>query len=89
MYQLGSIAEAILNYLWNHPNAQDTRAGITEWWLPKEPFELQTAKVKEALRELVDRGLVLQIRGGDSQIRYRINRRRFKEIEAMLKRTTS
>ena len=30
------VAKAILAYLLEHPDAQDTLAGIAEWWLPEE-----------------------------------------------------
>ena len=87
MYELSSIAEAILNYLWNHPNAQDTHAGIADWWLSEQQIRTRHAQVKEALAELVAHGLVVERKGGDSQVRYRINKQRLKEIETILKRS--
>jgi hypothetical protein len=89
MYELGRIDAAILNYLRNHPNAQDTLEGITEWWLPNEQIQTQTTLVKEALCELVDQGLIIELTGRDSQVRYRLNERRLKEIEVTFKRHSS
>jgi hypothetical protein len=77
-------AQAILTYLAENPDAQDTLAGIAEWWLLERQIKTQTAAVKEALAELVSGELVLERKGKDSQAHYRINRRRLKEIKGML-----
>jgi hypothetical protein len=79
------VARAILDYLRKHPDAQDTVDGITEWWLPEEKIKSGAAIVREALNGLVEEGLVLERKGKDSQIHYRINRRKAKEIAALLK----
>lgn len=79
------VARAILDYLRKHPDAQDTVDGITEWWLPEEKIKSRAAIVREALNGLVGEGLVLERKGKDSQIHYRINRRKSKEIAALLK----
>ena len=46
------VARAILQYLHNNPDAQDTLAGIAEWWLPKR-ITTQATTVKEALALLI------------------------------------
>jgi hypothetical protein len=88
MYEVRSslIARAILDYLRKHPDAQDTVAGITEWWLPEEKIKTRAITVKEALDELVGKGLVLARKGKDSQIHYRINRRKAREIASFINR---
>ena len=48
-------------------------------------IKCQTAKVKEALAELIAEGLVLEHKGKDLRILYRINRRKLGEIQALLK----
>lgn len=68
------IARAILTYLRKFPEAQDTIGGVAEWWLPDQGIRSRPTIVKETLDELVARGFILQIKGKDSQIRYRINR---------------
>lgn len=78
------MARAILEYLHKNPNAQDTLSGITEWWLPKEEIRTQTATVKNALTLLLADGLILEVRGKDSQIHYRINDQKWAQIEGML-----
>ena len=87
MYELrrSHVAWAILDYLWKHPEAQDTLSGISQWWLPEEKVTSRTATIKEALTDLVGKGLVLERRGRDSQIHYRINRRKLHEVRAFLK----
>jgi len=40
--------------------------------------------VKEALAELANKGLVLEVSGADSQIHYRVNRHKLSEIRSML-----
>jgi len=77
------LARAILQYLHKNPDAQDTLAGITEWWLPKQ-MTVQTATVKDALTLLIARKLILEVKGKDAQSHYRLNDQKWDEIEAML-----
>jgi hypothetical protein len=69
------VAEAILDYLRKHPEAQDTLAGIAEWWLPTQGIRNGAANVKEALDELVAEGLLSEHQGKDAQVSYRITHR--------------
>ena len=75
----------ILGYLAEHPEAQDTVEGIVEWWLLEQQIKRETANVKKALAELLSKGLILERRGKDSRTHYRIDRRKYKEIRALLK----
>ena len=80
------IAQAILEYLLEHPDAQDTLGGIAEWWLPEEKTKARLAIVKAALHQLAVEGLVLERRGKDSQTHYRINGQRLQEIGKLVRR---
>ena len=83
------IGNEILAYLVEHPEAQDTLEGILEWWLLERQIKFHTARVKEALSELVSKGLILEYKGLDSQTRYRINRVKYKEIRNLFKNKNS
>jgi DNA-binding PadR family transcriptional regulator len=78
------IAHEILAYLSKNPDAQDTIDGIVEWWLLAQHIERQVAKVKSALADLVERGLILESRSSDARIYYRLNRYREKERAEIL-----
>jgi hypothetical protein len=78
------LSEAILQYLIDHPNAQDTLTGIVTWWLLERTIKHQTTLVKEVLDKLVADGLVIAQQGSDSQTHYKINRRRLKKIVSLL-----
>ena len=78
------VACAILQYLHHNPNAQDTVAGITEWWLPRQEISTPAGTVKNALGLLLVRELILEVKGKDSQSHYRINDRKWADIEALL-----
>lgn len=54
------VSREILRYLLRHPEAQDTLEGISEWWLLEETIIRKYAEVQAALRNLVDRGFVLE-----------------------------
>lgn len=62
------IGEAIMAYLEQHPQSCDTAVGITRWWLPRCGLESGLEQVKEALGELVRRGLLQAVErpGGDT-----------------------
>ena len=79
------IGNKILAYLIKNPQAQDTLEGIVEWWLLEREIKFETARVKEALSDLVARGLILEKKGSNSQIHYRINQSKFKEIQELFK----
>ena len=69
-----SVAEtvrAILDYLRKYPNAQDTQAGIQQWWLADLPSKPRDATVRQALDELVRDGFLSEHKGKDAQISYR------------------
>lgn len=74
MYEatVSEIAQAILEHLRRNPDAQDTLAGIVEWWLPSREIRSRTATIKDALNELVSAGLVIRVEGKDAQISYRL-----------------
>ena len=78
------LAEEILRYLIDHPNAQDTLKGIVTWWLLERTIRHQTALVREVLEELVADGLVIKQQSTDSQTLYKINRRRRRKIISLL-----
>ena len=53
-----------------------------------QSIKQQTAKVKAALAELVALGLVLERRGPDGRIHYRINKHQAGEIRRLLSERT-
>jgi len=79
------IGNEILAYLIENPKAQDTLEGIVEWWLLERAIKFQKAQVKKALAELVAKGLVIEQKGNNSKIRYRVNQKRFEEIKKLVK----
>ncbi|MFL6335458.1 MAG: hypothetical protein ACJ754_19265 [Pyrinomonadaceae bacterium] len=79
------IAEDILRYLMKHARAQDTIEGISEWWLLEQDIGRRTAEVKEAVAALVSDGLIIESRNNDARPLYRINRRRYRQIQARLR----
>jgi hypothetical protein len=80
------VAYNILAYLVENPDAQDTLEGIVGWWLSGQVVGSNTALVEWALTELVNRGLILARRGKGARTYYKVNRRKMKEISALLAR---
>ncbi|HKP84249.1 MAG TPA: hypothetical protein VJT69_19690 [Pyrinomonadaceae bacterium] len=78
------LTEEILQYLIEHPNAQDTIKGVVTWWLLEPSIKHQTALVKEVLDKLAADGLVIAQQGSDSQTLYKLNRRRRRKIISLL-----
>src|SRR5215470_3828677 len=64
----------ILAYLADNPDAGDTLAGIAEWWLLTQSIKFETRTVSEAVARLVADGLIVEHKGIDSRIIYKINR---------------
>src|SRR5215510_15320649 len=78
------IAQGVLAYLVEHPQAQDTLEGITHWWWLGQEIARRTAEVQSVLVDLVRRGLVLERRGADGRIHYRVNQHESEEIRELL-----
>ena len=77
------IGAEILAYLVENPKAQDTFEGIVEWWLLERQIKIQKARVKKALSDLVARELILERKGSNSQIHYRVNQSKHEEIRVL------
>ena len=80
-----NIGNELLAYLVENPNAQDTLEGIVEWWLFERQIKVQVAMVKEALSDLVTRGLILQKKRSNSRTYYRVNQSKHEEIQALFR----
>ena len=80
------IGNEILAHLVDHPNARDTLEGIVEWWLLERQIKFQTARVKEALSDLVDKELLLERKGANSHIHYQLNPTKYNEIQGLFTR---
>jgi hypothetical protein len=66
------LAAAVLAYLSECPNAMDTAAGVTEWWLARQQVRVHVEAVTRVLNVLVARGELEAIDG--EQQRYRLKR---------------
>jgi hypothetical protein len=64
------IERQILDYLAEHPAAQDTLRGIVEWWLMKQRIAQSTADVEAALAKLVAAGKLNARKGADGKVHY-------------------
>jgi hypothetical protein len=79
------IADQILAYLVEHPQAQDTLEGITEWWLLEQKIRSAAADVDDALRELAAEEFLLTRQCADGRTYYGLNRVREREIRRHLR----
>lgn len=62
------IGTAVLAYLRDHPGAADTLDGIVEWWLPRQRYEIERSRIRDALATLVASGALRRQRlpGGET-----------------------
>jgi hypothetical protein len=78
------LAQQILAYLLAHPNAEDTVAGVAEWWLFQQRIMMSIEDVKTALCWLVSAGYVVEQSGAGIHLRYRINLDKYDEIHSII-----
>lgn len=64
---------AIVAYLRDHPEAQDTARGIAQWWLPERGVSPGVQDTERALERLVAEGRVLARMAADGRRHYRLN----------------
>jgi hypothetical protein len=67
------VAESILAYLAEHPQAMDSVEGIAQWWIMRQQIRVNVTKLMQVLGELTERGLVEELGEGE-QRRYRLRR---------------
>ena len=80
------LCDEILQYLVDHPKAQDTVTGIQTWWFLERTIKPRRVLVEEVLNKLVDDGLMIARKGSDSQTRYKMNRKQRKKIISLLQK---
>lgn len=85
LYDRSHISFEILDYLVEHPGAQDTADGIAQWWILERCVKRHAPLVNEAIEDLVEKGLIVGRKAKDSKIHYRINHRRAGEISELLR----
>jgi len=83
------IADEILAYLVEHPEAQDTVEGITEWWLLEQRIRYAVSEVDGVLHDLVVDDLLVKRQGADGRIYYGLNREKKREIRRHLREAES
>jgi hypothetical protein len=67
------VAEAILQYLAERPEAMDTLDGIAEWWVRRQRLRVEIQRVARVLGRLTEDGL-LECLGSGPDRRYRLRR---------------
>jgi len=67
------VAQSILAYLAEHPQAMDTVEGIAQWWIMRQQIRVTATTVARVLRQLAERGLLEEFGDGE-QRRYRLKR---------------
>lgn len=72
-------------YLHENPEAQDSLEGIVHWWLLERFIAEQIAEVEAAVKELVERDLVVESTAADGSRRYRLNPRLARKAAALVR----
>lgn len=65
------LADIVLGYLAEHPDASDTLEGIAEWWIMRQRTRVEVTKLAKVLRHLTESSLLEKIEEGD-MTRYRL-----------------
>lgn len=79
------LAYYILEYLVEHPDAEDSLEGIVRWWVLEQKIKHCQADVEVALGELLAQGLLRARQQKDGGTLYSINPLKVSEIMALLK----
>lgn len=66
------LADIVLGYLAEHPDASDTLEGIAEWWIMRQQTRVEVTKLAKVLRRLAESNLLEKIEEGGT-LRYRLN----------------
>ncbi len=69
------IAQKVLDYLSNRPEAEDTLEGIMNWWLRSDKGSHAIDEVKDALNLLLQKGDLEEVKGQKDILIYKVKRR--------------
>jgi hypothetical protein len=69
----GQLAEAVLAYLAEHPDAADTRVGIAEWWVARHDMRVESTTLQRVLDRLTELGVLDVIGDGENRC-YRLKK---------------
>jgi hypothetical protein len=78
------LADKVLAYLMQHPQAQDTVEGIAEWWLLEQGIRYAVGDVEAAMSALVGNGFLVARQCNDGRTYFRLNRDQEREIRRHL-----
>jgi Fe2+ or Zn2+ uptake regulation protein len=67
------LARAILEYLAEHPDAQDTAEGIASFWVMRQEVKEEVEGVLRVLNELTESGQLERVQRGD-RVLYRLKK---------------
>ncbi len=85
-----SIANKILAYLLDHPDAEDSLEGVVEWWLHEQEIRHRTTEAKAALDCLVKKGFVIEKKTEGRPPVYRFNpERKVQELRKIVGKVKS
>jgi hypothetical protein len=79
-----SLADQVLAYLVQHPQAQDTMEGVVEWWLLEQGIHYGIGEVEAALSDLVQTDYLVARQCRDGRTYYGLNRAKEREIRMHL-----
>jgi hypothetical protein len=79
------LADEVLAYLVQHPEARDTTEGIADWWLLEQRIRSAVVDVEAALCALVSQGFVVARECRNGQIYYGLNRAKEREVRRYLR----
>jgi hypothetical protein len=65
------VADAIVRYLTEHPQASDTLDGIAEWWIMRRQVRVEVDTLEKVLGRLTESGVLESSWEGDSRL-YRL-----------------
>ena len=74
------MADAVLRYLSEHPQASDTLEGIAEWWMGSQEVRVDRSILSDALHDLTALGLLEEI-WSPGGVRFRLRDDRLRSPE--------
>lgn len=69
--RIKTIEYEITRYLVQRPHAADTIDGVRQWWLPRFPLDATADEIRQALENLVAKGVVVASTLPDGNTIYR------------------
>jgi hypothetical protein len=81
------IAQLLINFMQNNPEAKHTAEGIARWWILQQKLEDELEVIEKVIECLTDEGIIekIEFSDGDAYYRYKPDKSKINQVKLFMK----